>query len=100
MADGRIVGFEALVRWQHPVRGLLQPDDFILVAEENGLIIPLGNWVLAQACQEASTWERPFRVAVNLSALHLQDNALVGRVHEILVNTGLSPSRLEIEITE
>lgn len=100
MADGRIVGFEALVRWQHPVRGLLQPDDFILVAEENGLIIALGNWVLNQACYEAAKWERPFRVAVNLSALHLQDNSLVSRVHEILVNSGLSPARLEIEITE
>lgn len=100
MTDGRVVGFEALVRWQHPVRGLLQPDDFILVAEENGLIIALGNWVLCQACTEAASWERPFRVAVNLSALHLQDNGLVTRVHEILVNTGLSPSRLEIEITE
>jgi EAL domain-containing protein (putative c-di-GMP-specific phosphodiesterase class I) len=96
----RIVGFEALVRWQHPVRGLLQPDDFILVAEENGLIIALGNWVLKQACFEAAKWERPFRVAVNLSALHLQDNSLVSRVHEILVNSGLSPARLEIEITE
>ena len=100
MADGRSVGCEALVRWQHPVRGLLQPDDFILVAEENGLIIALGNWVLKQACFEAVKWERPFRVAVNLSALHLQDNSLVSRVHEILVNSGLSPARLEIEITE
>ncbi len=100
MSDGRVVGFEALVRWQHPTRGLLQPDQFIIVAEENGLIIPLGNWVLQQACAEAKKWDRPFRVAVNLSALHLQDNALVAQVHEILVSTGLSPSRLEIEITE
>ena len=100
MSDGRIVGFEALVRWQHPARGLMQPDDFILVAEENGLIVALGNWVLQRACAEAAGWERPFRVAVNLSALHLQDNNLVARVHETLVNTGLSPARLEIEITE
>ncbi len=100
MTDGRVVGFEALVRWQHPVRGLMQPDDFILVAEENGLIIALGNWVLERACSEAAQWERPFRVAINISALHLQDNSLVARVHETLVNTGLSPSRLEIEITE
>jgi diguanylate cyclase (GGDEF)-like protein len=100
MADGRVVGFEALVRWRHPTRGLLQPDDFILVAEENGLIVPLGNWVLQQACAEAAGWERPFRVAVNLSAIHLQDSSLVARVHETLVNTGLPPSRLEIEITE
>jgi diguanylate cyclase (GGDEF)-like protein len=100
MADGRVVGFEALVRWQHPSRGLMQPDDFILVAEENGLIIALGNWVLEKACAEAARWERPFRVAVNISALHLQDSNLVTRVHEVLLSTGLSPSRLEIEITE
>jgi diguanylate cyclase len=100
MTDGRVVGFEALVRWKHPLRGLLQPDEFILVAEENGLIIPLGNWVLHQACAEAARWDRPFRVAVNLSALHLQDSSLVTRVHETLLATGLSPSRLEIEITE
>jgi diguanylate cyclase (GGDEF)-like protein len=100
MSDGRVVGFEALVRWQHPVRGLMQPDEFILVAEENGLIISLGNWVLERACAEAVKWDRPFRVAVNLSALHLQDNNLVTRVHQTLVDTGLSPARLEIEITE
>ncbi len=98
--DGEICGFEALVRWQHPKRGMVPPMDFIPLAEETGLIAPLGYWVLRQACADAATWLRPLTVAVNLSALQLQQPELPTRVHEILIETGLSPARLELEITE
>ena len=99
-ADGEVCGFEALVRWQHPVRGMIPPLEFIPVAEENGLITQLGEWVLRRACADAVTWERPLRIAVNLSPLQLNQPDLPKLVHEVLVQTGLSPKRLELEITE
>ncbi|MGE5500895.1 MAG: EAL domain-containing protein, partial [Ignavibacteriales bacterium] len=98
--DGRIAGFEALVRWQHPVRGLVPPIEFIPLAEESGLIIPLGEWALRRACADAASWERPLRVAVNLSPLQLHQPNLVSLVEAVLEETGLVPHRLELEITE
>ncbi len=98
--DGEVCGFEALVRWQHPTRGMIPPLDFIPVAEENGLIGALGDWVLRRACADAASWEKPLRIAVNLSPLQLHNPALPSLVHEVLITTGLSPSRLELEITE
>ena len=99
-SDGEVCGFEALVRWRHPTRGMIPPLDFIPVAEENGLIAPLGEWVLRRACADAASWEKPLRIAVNLSPLQLNNPALPTLVHEVLISTGLSPHRLELEITE
>lgn len=99
-ADGEVCGFEALARWKHPTRGMIPPLEFIPVAEENGLIGALGDWVLRQACADAAAWEKPLRIAVNLSPLQLHNPALPNLVHEVLITTGLSPSRLELEITE
>ena len=98
--DGSLCGFEALVRWTHPVHGFLPPDRFIGVAEENGLIGALGEWVLRRACLDAAAWPKPVPVAVNLSPLQVGEPGLPARVHEILLETGLSPGRLELEITE
>ncbi|WP_395445250.1 EAL domain-containing protein [Caulobacter sp. UC70_42] len=99
-SDGEVCGFEALVRWQHPTRGMIPPLEFIPVAEENGLIGALGDWVLRRACADAASWEKPLRIAVNLSPIQLHNPALPSLVHEVLISTGLSPSRLELEITE
>lgn len=99
-SDGEVCGFEALVRWKHPVRGMVPPLDFIPVAEESGLIGPLGEWVLRRACADAASWDKPLRIAVNLSPLQLNNPALPTLVHEVLITTGLSPARLELEITE
>ena len=99
-SDGEVCGFEALVRWKHPVRGMIPPLDFIPVAEECGLIGPLGEWVLRRACADAAAWDKPLRIAVNLSPLQLNQPALPTLVHEVLIQTGLSPARLELEITE
>ncbi len=98
--DGEVCGFEALVRWNHPTRGMISPLEFIPVAEENGLIGPLGDWVLRRACADAASWEKPLRIAVNLSPIQLHNPALPTLVHEVLITTGLSPARLELEITE
>ena len=99
-SDGEILGFEALVRWRHPVRGMIPPLDFIPLAEETGLILPLGEWVLRKSCVEAAGWDKPLSIAVNLSPLQLNQPNLSQTVHEILIETGLSPSRLELEVTE
>jgi predicted signal transduction protein with EAL and GGDEF domain len=98
--SGDITGFEALVRWEHPDRGLVSPAAFIPVAEESGLILQIGDWVLRTACQEAASWTAPLSIAVNVSAVQLHAASFSRLVHEILVQTGLSPTRLEIEITE
>src|SRR6266536_835985 len=106
LASDRIVGFEALVRWQHPVRGLVPPISFIPLAEETGLILPLGRWVLETACRQARAWRdaRPdgpdLFMSVNLSARQFVQLDLVDQVAAILGETGLDPSGLEIEITE
>jgi diguanylate cyclase (GGDEF)-like protein len=98
--DGAIIGFEALVRWQHPARGLVAPGTFIPLAEESGLIIPMGEWILREACREAASWPRPLQIAINLSPVQFQHGDLANLVHGVLLETGLAPGRLELEITE
>jgi diguanylate cyclase (GGDEF)-like protein/PAS domain S-box-containing protein len=100
ITDGRIVGFEALLRWNHPTRGNVPPVEFIPVAEESGIIPQIGEWVLRTACSEAATWTRPLIVAVNVSAVQIHNANFAHLVHEILFETGLAPGRLELEITE
>ncbi|WP_271593040.1 putative bifunctional diguanylate cyclase/phosphodiesterase [Bradyrhizobium sp. CCBAU 65884] len=98
--DGEVIGFEALLRWNHPTRGFVPPDQFIPLAEENGLIVQIGEWVLREACREAASWPRPLQVAVNLSPIQFQAGDLERSIHQILLETGLTPTRLEVEITE
>ncbi len=93
-------GVEALVRWHHPVHGKIAPAHFISVAEETGLIVPLGEWVLRRACSDAMTWPEPFTVAVNLSPAQFRDGDVAETVADVLHETGLPPHRLELEITE
>jgi EAL domain-containing protein (putative c-di-GMP-specific phosphodiesterase class I) len=106
IASGRLVGMEALVRWEHPERGLIAPSQFIAVAEETGLIVPIGRWVLLEACRQAREWQAKYRpdltlmVSVNLSGKHLQQASLVDEVRTVLAVTGLDPAHLIIEITE
>ncbi len=94
------VGAEALLRWQHPVRGNVPPDAFIGLAERTGLIVPIGAWVLEEACRQAMTWERPLKVAVNVSPVQFRDPSFFGTVCRTLADTGLPASRLELEVTE
>ena len=96
----RITGFEALLRWNHSERGVVSPADFIPLAEEIGLIIPLGEWVIHQACREAAGWPEEVKVAVNLSPAQFKSPALFDSIISALENSGLSPERLELEITE
>ena len=98
--SGDVIGFEALARWMHPVRGFVPPADFIPLAEESGLIVEMGEWILREACREAASWPRPLQIAVNLSPAQFMHGDLVSLVHSILLETGLAPGRLELEITE
>ncbi|MBP2659814.1 MAG: diguanylate cyclase/phosphodiesterase with sensor(s) [Firmicutes bacterium] len=102
--DGSIVGVEALVRWNHPTKGLLYPDSFIPLAEETGLIIPLGDWVTLTACKQNIQWQKsgypPMRISVNLSVKQFQNPHLLQNIQSILQKTGLPPRLLELEITE
>lgn len=104
LATGQVIQMEALLRWHHPKLGLVSPPAFIPLAEETGLILPIGEWVLRTACAQAVTWQRqvgcPIRMAVNLSARQLQDPNLVSLVAAILKETGIPPQDLELEITE
>jgi len=100
LESGRVSGFEALVRWRHPERGLISPDVFIPVAEEIGLIVPLGDWVLRQACRDAATWPGQLSVAVNLSAAQFRNSTLALSVAAALGASELAATRLELEITE
>lgn len=104
VADGRVVGAEALIRWRHPARGLIPPDDFIPVAEDSGMIVPIGEWTLREACREAARWRRaglpPLSVAVNLSAVQFSRGDLGGSVAAALGESGLDPALLDLEITE
>ena len=106
LRTGRITGFEALVRWQHPERGLVQPADFIPVAEETGLILPMGRWVLSEACRQVREWNNayprtePLRIGVNLSARQFSQSGLVDQLTQCLESTGASPTSLRLEITE
>ncbi|TEU00418.1 MAG: EAL domain-containing protein, partial [Dehalococcoidia bacterium] len=101
---GQVVGLEALLRWQHPERGLVLPAEFIPVAEETGLILPLGEWVLRTACAQNKAWQEaglpPLRVAVNLSARQFQQRSLIDMVAQVLQETGMDPHWLALEITE
>jgi diguanylate cyclase (GGDEF)-like protein len=98
--SGEIIGFEALLRWNHASRGAVSPALFIPVAEESGTILQIGEWVLRNACAEAARWTRPLTVAVNVSAVQLHNANFAHLVHEVLFQTGLQPGRLELEITE
>jgi EAL domain-containing protein (putative c-di-GMP-specific phosphodiesterase class I) len=103
LASGRILSVEALLRWRHPEQGLVSPMEFIPVAEDNGLIVPIGDWVLRTACQDACRWRAagmPLRVAVNLSAMQFRQPGLVRRIQEILTQSGLPAEALELEVTE
>lgn len=104
LADGRICGAEALLRWRHPEQGLLMPGDFIPVAEQSGLIVEIGDWVLAEACRHAAGWrdsaEREIGIAVNISALQFRRRRLVTVISDALAQSGLAAHRLELELTE
>ena len=100
LASNKICGFEALMRWRHPTRGLVSPAEFIPVAEEIGLIVPLGQWALNQACTEAASWPGSLKVAVNLSPVQFKSGRLVQAVTDALHRSGLPARRLELEITE
>ncbi|HEX8069035.1 MAG TPA: EAL domain-containing protein [Pyrinomonadaceae bacterium] len=106
LTDGHVTGFEALVRWQHPQRGFISPMDFIPVAEETGLIVPLGRWVMREACRQARRWHEllpaaaRFAVSINLSSKQLAQNGFVEQVAAVLEETGVPAHRLKLEITE
>ena len=98
--DGQIFGFEALVRWNHPIRGQVPPSTFIPLAEDSALIVPIGEWILREACREAASWPKPLNIAVNLSPIQFRHGDLAALVSTVLEETGLAPQRLELEITE
>jgi predicted signal transduction protein with EAL and GGDEF domain len=100
LQNNEVSGCEALLRWHHPERGMISPAEFIPVAEETGLIVSIGEWVLRQACAEAATWPDGVKVAVNLSPVQFRNQALTQVVISTLAASGLSPHRLELEITE
>jgi len=106
LTDSRLVGFEALLRWRHPQRGLVPPGQFISIAEETGLIVPIGHWVLLESCRKTVAWHRehpfdpPIEIAVNLSVRQFQQPALVEQVRAVIRETGIEPERLQLEVTE
>jgi diguanylate cyclase (GGDEF)-like protein len=106
LSSGALTGFEALARWQHPQRGLVPPDEFIPIAEETGLIVPLGQWVLQEACRQLAQWQRqfaetpPLRMSVNLSVKQLQEPGLLACIDKALAQNSLSGASLTLEITE
>ncbi|MEA2983117.1 MAG: hypothetical protein QOF09_4940 [Alphaproteobacteria bacterium] len=97
---GEVIGFEALVRWQHPQHGLIPPGTFIPLAEESGLIVSMGDWIMREACRQAASWPNPLQIAINLSPVQFRHGDLPGLIHSVLLETGLPASRLELEITE
>lgn len=99
-STSQIIGFEALLRWNHPKRGLISPVEFIPIAEKTGFIIEMGEWVLREACFEAVRWKNPLDIAVNVAPLQLSDSDFVHKVKRSLLDSGLEPRRLELEITE
>lgn len=99
----QVVGFEALIRWKHPTKGMIYPDEFIYLAEETGLIVPIGKWVLKTACQQLKQWSEEYpdiTMAVNLSARQFKDREIVKLVCDVIEETGINPNKLELEITE
>ena len=100
LASGRLRGYEALVRWERPGQGILSPRDFLALAEETGLIRPIGDWVLRKACEDAASWLDSGTVAVNFSAAQFRSQEIDKAIAKVLQETGLSPERLEIEVPE
>ena len=104
LTTGEVTEFEALIRWQHPKHGLISPDEFVGVAEETGLIIPIGKWILDESCRQIAKWQSKFKmplsISVNLSAKQLMHPNLVAQVQSILTETGLKPRQLKLEVTE
>ena len=109
LKDNTLAGFEALIRWQHPQHGFISPNDFIPVAEDTGLIIPIGDWVLSKACQQLATWQKQYaaileaaqlKMNVNVASQQFQDSTFVKKLDQLLLVTGLDPSCLKLEITE
>jgi diguanylate cyclase (GGDEF)-like protein/PAS domain S-box-containing protein len=106
LSSGQFCGFEALVRWQHPLKGMISPAEFIPVAEETGLIVPLGKWILREACHQMATWQKKFpsatslKVSVNLSVKQLREPGLLTQIQQVLQETGLPGTSLALEITE
>ncbi len=106
LATGKIMGFEALVRWTHPEQGIISPVKFVPIAEETGLIIPLGQWVLREACRQMKEWQKifpqepPLTISVNLSSRQFSQQSLIGQIRQILTDTGLDAHYLKLEITE
>lgn len=106
LSSGRIAGFEALVRWAHPEQGMISPVKFIPIAEETGIIIPLGQWVLREACRQLKEWqdervyEPPLTVSVNLSSRQFSQQSLIGQIQQVLTDTGMKANCLKLEITE
>ncbi|MES1934251.1 PAS/PAC sensor-containing diguanylate cyclase/phosphodiesterase [Salinisphaera shabanensis T35B1] len=98
--SGAITGCEALLRWQHSERGMISPAEFIPAAEESGLIVPIGNWVIEHACHVATSWHKERRISVNVSPMQFSNGNLHGHINSVLKKTGLAPNRLEIEVTE
>jgi EAL domain-containing protein (putative c-di-GMP-specific phosphodiesterase class I) len=100
LASNEISGFEALIRWNHPTQGMVAPSAFIPLAEENGFIVPIGEWVIRHACATAAQWPDNLNVAVNISAVQFRNPGLMQVIVGALAGSGLQPARLEIEITE
>jgi diguanylate cyclase len=100
VASGETLGYEALLRWHHPQLGPISPAEFIPLAEESRLIVPIGEWVLRTACAEAARWEPPYRLSVNLSAVQLAEPGFAGTILDVLAETGIAADRLELEVTE
>src|SRR5258707_14275619 len=100
LASNEISGFEALIRWNHPEKGIIAPAAFIPLAEEIGFIVPMGDWVIRQACATAAQWPGDLHVAVNISAVQFRSSGLMQVIVGALAASGLQPTRLEIEITE
>ena len=102
--DGKIIGMEALVRWRHPEKGLLQPADFIALADDTGLIVPIGKWIIEQACAQNKGWQNaglpPLRVAINISGVQFRHKGLLDVIEDALASSGLAADCLEIEVTE
>ena len=97
---GRVMIFEALVRWKHPSRGMMPPSEFISIAERTGVIVPLGNWVLEQALRDAAAWPGDVAIAVNLSATQVEQSSFYASVTKAIEMAGIAPSRVQLEITE
>jgi predicted signal transduction protein with EAL and GGDEF domain len=100
LATDEISGYEVLLRWGHPELGMISPMEFIPIAEDTSAIVEIGEWVLRTACREAAAWDQPHKIAINVSGVQLRHGDLAEIIHSVLIETGLPPRRLEIEITE